>query len=486
MSFRFSEDKEKISGRILTVLLMIHVIGYALALPLIGWKWLIFPALMAAVVPVLQRRLPGRHPYVKLWVFGAIFWTYTIHFVRYPHWINYGLMLALGGYLGVYLPLFVAVSRKLVHQRLPRLLYPVFGRHVFQAGFRTVTLLAVVTLTWAACEVLRGWVFSGIMMGSAADVFYRDPVFLQTADIYGQWGVSALLLFLSAALMVSILPFLPKKVQNWLALNPSLNPSLNPGVNQCVNSEMNPSLNPSLNPSTLQKPTGNRPTLAVPLKNSPKISSGFSPRFTLRFSLGFSPKVAWIMFLLGIIFWLGYGEYRLAEAKKTVSTPEGHIALLQGSVPAELETTPELIRKTEEGYLALVQELRTGEKTEMIRKSGGKIDLAVFPECIYRYPILFAESDALPPAGMTFSDGNPVDVETFRKWVTSASRQSQKELLNFAHYVIQAPFLTGCSTFRYFPDRVESHNSAIFVRMETENVGDSPAENGLQETGTGT
>ncbi len=393
MSFRISAEKEKISGRVLTVILMVHVVGYALALPLLGWKWLIFPALMAVVVPVLMKKLPGRHPYWKLWLFGAIFWTYAVHFVRYPHWINYGLMLALGGYLGVYLPLFVAVSRRLVYRRLPRLLYPIFGRRVFQAGFRTVTLLAVVTLTWAACEVLRGWVFSGIMMGSVADVFYRDPIFLQTADIFGQWGVSALLLFLGTSLAVGILPF-----------------------------------------------------------------------------SGFSRKVSWSAFILGTAFWLGYGEYRLTEAKRTVSAPEGHIALLQGSVPAELKTTPELIQKTEDGYLALAQELRSGEKAEAIRKTGGKIDLAVFPECIYRYPILFAEPDALPPVGMSFSDGTPIDVGTFRKWVTDASQQSQKDLINFAHYVIQAPFLTGCSTFRYLPERVESHNSAIFVGMETETL----------------
>ncbi len=391
MPFRFPEKKN--SSGVLTVVLTAHVLGYALALPFLGWKWLIFPALTAATIPVLMKKLPGRHPYLKLWFFGAIFWTYALHFVRYPHWINYGLMLTLGGYLGVYLPLFVAVSRRLVYRRLPRLLYPIFGWRVFRSGFRTVTLLLVTTLTWAACEVLRGWVFSGIMMGSVADVFYRAPIFLQTADIFGQWGVSALLLFLSASLAMGILPF-----------------------------------------------------------------------------SGFSRKVSWSAFILGMAFWIGYGEYRLTETKNTVSAPEGHIALLQGSVPAELETTPELIQKTEDGYLALAQELRVGEKAETIRKTGGKIDLAVFPECIYRYPILFAEPDAQPPMGMTFQDGTPMDVETFRKWLGGASRQSQKDLINFAHYVIQAPFLTGCSTFHYMQNRVESHNSAIFVGMETETL----------------
>ena len=59
-------------------------------------------------------------------------------------------------------------------------------------------------MSWAACDVLRGWVLSGFMMGSASDVFWRDPIWLQTADLFGQWGVSSFLAFLSACMVLIV------------------------------------------------------------------------------------------------------------------------------------------------------------------------------------------------------------------------------------------------------------------------------------------
>ena len=85
-------------------------------------------ALAAIVLPVLPRRLPGKRPYAKLWLAGFCFWFYVTHFVRFPHWINYGLWVALGAYLGVYLPLFVGCARRLYHRRLPRLFSQFSGR----------------------------------------------------------------------------------------------------------------------------------------------------------------------------------------------------------------------------------------------------------------------------------------------------------------------------------------------------------------------
>lgn len=407
MSTRSESSSVSFSASFLTVLLLIHVLGYALALPLVSWKWLIFPSAAAISLVVLPRRLPGRRPYVKLWFFGTLFWLYVSHFVRYPHWINYGLWLALGAYLGCYLPLFAATARTLLHQRLPRFFYPLLGRKVFSAAFRTLAFLFVVPTVWAGCDVLRGWVFSGFMMGSVADAFYRDPLWLQTADLVGQWGTSALFVFLSAALGLLLWPILSR-------------------------------FSGKTHAPAFGKAAQTRTLLAA------------------------------LALIFGLAFLLGYGTWRLNQRNPNV--PVGHFALLQGNVPAELTTTPELIAKTDASYLKLAEEVRVGKEARAIRKAGGRMDLVIFPECVYRYAILFSVPNAFQPKDLTCQDGSAIDSETFQRWLARASSQSQTDLINFAHYVIQAPFLAGCSTFNYAKDRVEGRNSALFIPEDAQQV----------------
>ncbi|MBQ9456310.1 MAG: apolipoprotein N-acyltransferase [Thermoguttaceae bacterium] len=378
-----------LTSRFFTVLLVLHVLCYALALPLVGWKWLIFPALAAVALPVLPRRLPGKHPYRKLWFAGFCFWFYVTHFVRFPHWINYGLWVALGAYLGVYLPLFTACARRLYHWRLPRLFYPVLGRRVFSPVFRTLAFLFSVTISWAACDVLRGWVLSGFMMGSAADVFWRDPIWLQTADLFGQWGVSSFLAFLSACMVL--------------------------------------------------------------------IVSGLAWKFNHKMSVDLV-KTPLVCLIFGLIFLLGYGDWRLHQPNP--NDPCGTIALLQGDVPAALKITPELIEKTDTTYSKLVQKVRM----------RGNVDLVVYPEFIYRDPVVFAEPNAYQPPEILDEAGNPVDPAVYQSWLEEASRQSQQDLLNFAHYGIGTQFLAGCTTFYFGKDRQEIYNSAILVGPQTEKL----------------
>ena len=174
-------------------------------------------------------------------------------------------------------------------------------------------------MSWAACDVLRGWVLSGFMMGSASDVFWRDPIWLQTADLFGQWGVSSFLAFLSACMVLIVCGLVWK-----------------------FNREMNVDL------------------VKAPL----------------------------VCLIFGLIFLLGYGDWRLHQANP--NEPCGTIALLQGNVPAELKSTPELIEKSDQVYMKLVQEVRM----------RGDVDLAVYPEFIFRNQVVFAEPNAYQPPGI--------------------------------------------------------------------------------------
>lgn len=402
-----------------TLLLLTHVLCGLLALPLIGWKWLVVPSLAAISFTVLPRELPGRRPYLKLWFFGTLFWLYVSHIVRYPHWINYFLWFALASYLGMYLPIFAALSRTLIHDRLPRFFRPILGEKVSGSAFRTFSILFSVSMIWAGCDVLRGWIFSGFMLGSVSDAFYRDPLFIQTADLVGQWGTSALFLCLSTALGLTLFPFLqyyfPRQI-------------------------------------LIEKASGE--TSAIPSS----------------FLLNLKRQSVWSFcaFFLGSTFLLGYGFWRLNQ--ENPNQPVGNFALLQGNVPSELTTSPELIAQTEACYLKLAEEVRTGTETQAIRNAGEKIDLVVFPECIYRQQIIFSEKNAFQPQNLMHPDGTPIDSEFFQKWIAETAAQSQNELLAFSRYVIQAPFLTGATTFYYSEKRIHSWNSAFFVTPEAQSV----------------
>lgn len=431
-----SETAERDSGRlksgvvlnsgVWTFLLFVHVLGFVLSLPPFGMSWLIFLSLGAISLAVLPENLPGRHPYWKLWGAGTVFWVYAVHFVRYPHWINYGLWCLLAGYLGCYLPIFVAVSRTLIFQRIPKLCFWIFGKGVHSSAFRSLTILGSLSIVWAACDIFRGWIFSGMTMASAADVFFRSPILLQTADLWGQWGVSAFFLFLSAAGALSV----------W-------------GVGFEFQRRMGKNFRAEQTDEQTADETADEAFSSVTL-----------------------PMLSWstgvVALCVGSVFLFGYGVWRLRQ--ENPNPPAGNFVLIQGCVPAELETTTELVQKTDSAYLKLLEKVRTGPEKQAIQEQGEKISLVVYPECIYRDPIIFSEKNAFQPKDLVDPDGNPIDSEFFQKWLEQASEQTQEEMQNFTRYVVQAPFLAGCSTFYYRKNGVERHNSAIYVTPETEKI----------------
>src|SRR4051812_2562411 len=54
------------------------------------------------------RNLPGRRPYRAVWLAGMAYWAATIQWIRLPHWANHFGLIFLAGYLGAYLPAFLA------------------------------------------------------------------------------------------------------------------------------------------------------------------------------------------------------------------------------------------------------------------------------------------------------------------------------------------------------------------------------------------
>ena len=64
---------------------------------------------------VLADRISAVHPWRSLWIGGFCHWLATIHWLRLPHPATSIGWVALSVYLACYLPLFVAIARRLVH-----------------------------------------------------------------------------------------------------------------------------------------------------------------------------------------------------------------------------------------------------------------------------------------------------------------------------------------------------------------------------------
>jgi apolipoprotein N-acyltransferase len=134
---------------------------------------------------VRAERLPGRRPYLAVWVAGFIYWLLAIQWIRLPFWANiFGLFL-LAAYLGAYLPVFVGLSRVAVH----RLRVPVW---------------LAAPIVWTGFELVRAHFLSGFLMASLAHTQVKWPVVIQIADLGGEYAVTFLIMFVAGAIAAAL------------------------------------------------------------------------------------------------------------------------------------------------------------------------------------------------------------------------------------------------------------------------------------------
>ena len=151
------------------------------ALPPWGLWPLAWIAPLGWIALVQREHLAGRHPYRTLYLVGVAFWLAALHWLRLPYWATGLGWIALSAYLGVYLPLFVGLSRVAVH----RLRIPV--------------ILAVPTV-FAGLELARAHGLTGFTMGSLAHTQIRWLALIQLSDLFGEYGVDFVIMFVAACL----------------------------------------------------------------------------------------------------------------------------------------------------------------------------------------------------------------------------------------------------------------------------------------------
>ena len=174
-----------------------------LAFPPVGWSWFVWiaPALWLRWIGTPE--LPGRHPYRILWLAGLAFWLLTLHWIRLPHPLNYLAWPALAAYLGIYLPVFIALARVGLH----RLGLP---------------LWLVAPVAWTGLDWLRGHLFTGFLMGSLAHTQAEHPQVIQIANLLGEYGVTFLIVLVAACLTQTVTNYRATDGWPWRSLFPLL------------------------------------------------------------------------------------------------------------------------------------------------------------------------------------------------------------------------------------------------------------------------
>ena len=169
-------------GRRVWLLALAGAVTMFLVQPPADLWWLAWLAPLPWLALVTTARLEGPRPWLAIWTGGFIHWLFTIHWLRLPHPATSIGWVALAAYLACYVPLFVWAARRLVHGR----------------GW---PLVPAATLTWMACEQLRGAVLGGFSFGMLGHTQWRWTTLIQIADACGAVGVSGLVMAVAAACM---------------------------------------------------------------------------------------------------------------------------------------------------------------------------------------------------------------------------------------------------------------------------------------------
>ena len=189
-------DRRSPAWQYLSSPFVVSLLGGALlwcALPPLGWWPLAWIAPVTWLWLVQRDRLEGRHPYLAVWAASVVYWIVVMQGIRLAHWANYLGLVALGFYLGIYVPMFVAIARVAVHRwRIP--------------------LILVAPVIWTGVELVRGYGPLGFSMALLAHTQVSQRAIIQISDLFGAYGVSLVLMFVAAG----ITTMLPSRQRRWV------------------------------------------------------------------------------------------------------------------------------------------------------------------------------------------------------------------------------------------------------------------------------
>ena len=119
--------------------------------------------------------------YTHMWLAHVVYWMIMLQGLRLAHWTTHFGWLAIGLYLGIYLPCFVFVGRCCVHRlRIP--------------------LPLAAAISWITFEWLRGYIISGFSMACLSHTQTDHLMLIQIADLGGNQIISLLIMLIAGSL----------------------------------------------------------------------------------------------------------------------------------------------------------------------------------------------------------------------------------------------------------------------------------------------
>ncbi|HAL13684.1 MAG TPA: apolipoprotein N-acyltransferase, partial [Planctomycetaceae bacterium] len=118
-----------------------------------------------------------QRPILMMWICGAVYWLISIQGVRLAHWSTHFGWLALGFYLGIYIPLFL------------------LGTNWLQRGLKLPVPIAA-AISWTGGELIRAYGLSGFSVVMIAQSQLNWLPFVQIADLQGAYLISFVIVFI--------------------------------------------------------------------------------------------------------------------------------------------------------------------------------------------------------------------------------------------------------------------------------------------------
>lgn len=156
------------------------------------WLWLISNKPDSESPLGEESRLASAPSYSQLYLAGFLLWMLWIQWIRLPHWMTYFGWIVLSAYLGIYLPLFVGLTRELVHRwKCP--------------------LVVSAPCVWTGLEFVRGYLFTGFSMVLLGHTQVKLLPLIQLADVAGAYVVSYLVMCVASGVATAIFHQTPRK-----------------------------------------------------------------------------------------------------------------------------------------------------------------------------------------------------------------------------------------------------------------------------------
>lgn len=156
------------------------------AYPPIGIGLLALAAPLPWLLLVERPELKGKRPYLKMWGASFVCWMLMLHFVRLPHWTAYFGWVALSAYASAYWPVFIGLSRVALHRyRIP--------------------IVVAAPMVWSGLEFVRCHFATGFPFELLGHALVKIPVAIQVLDIAGVYGLSLLMMFVTACVVPIIM-----------------------------------------------------------------------------------------------------------------------------------------------------------------------------------------------------------------------------------------------------------------------------------------